>query len=342
MTSQNQDNTNLKADGSNEPPEAERQPVQPKDHWRLPLLLAAFIAAFIAAFYFFSLPNGLRNTPVSRISSTPTEPVTGTVDDEVFTKHELARLSYEVDALSQRLIAMETGQGSADIDIRKLAQRFEQYEQRLYEIESDILSIRSELRSADMSLFRAALQLPTAYQLKEVIKSGRRFVEELAMLEKAMKDNLPTEISAHLAILKNNAETGVPTAKQLANSFPSLANAALEKAWQEETKDLPWWKKLIADIGSTIKIRKVGEVSGSTTEAVIARAEYAAENGDISKAVSEVKGLDAPKREIFVNWMADAEKIIKANTAIEEIIKYITANLLRDNAATLKPSNEVK
>ncbi len=147
--------------------------------------------------------------------------------------------------------------------------------------------------------------------------------------------------SPEMTELKKYAQSGVPAEATLAARFSDRANAIL--AAERSAQAHNWAAGVWADVVNLVSIRRVGNVAGNTTEARVARAQFALGNGDLAAAVGDVQGLDKPARAAASSWLKDAE----ARLAVDRAARTLTSRIvtaLADEArrAPAEPSDTAK
>ena len=95
--------------------------------------------------------------------------------------------------------------------------------------------------------------------------------------------------------LRTFAASGVPSRAELQNAFPKVANAIINAASGSGT-DSGWVDRLMNSASSIVTVRPVGDVSGDSVEAIVARMETKLNNGDLQGAVNEWKTLPEASR----------------------------------------------
>lgn len=95
----------------------------------------------------------------------------------------------------------------------------------------------------------------------------------------------------------------------------AIPDALHVKAEADETP--PWWRQALGNISAQVTIRKTGNISGDSAEAIIARAEYQLQQGSIGEAVRLINTLPAANRQPFDAWLEAANaRIAYDNTRV--------------------------
>ncbi|MEJ2117302.1 MAG: mitofilin family membrane protein, partial [Alphaproteobacteria bacterium] len=107
---------------------------------------------------------------------------------------------------------------------------------------------------------------------------------------------------------------------------PSQACDAADAAIETENRpaDQSYSSRIWASLKSVVRIRRVGEVEGDTTLAILARAEVRLKKGDLKAALKETLALKGDAANAFKAWQNDAQSRI----AVDETLTRVEARLL--------------
>ncbi|MGO1074621.1 uroporphyrinogen-III synthase [Inquilinus sp. CA228] len=167
------------------------------------------------------------------------------------------------------------------------------------------------LRNSDTGA--QALSL-AAGQLRSALDTGAPLDETLALL-RGLAQNDPGLANAVAAL--EPAAKGVPSRAALATGFVQAAEAA-RKADQPESGD--WVDRSLSVVQDLVTVRPApGEVEGTDTNAVLARAEGRLQRGDLAGAVEAVKGLNGPAASAMAPWRGQAEARLSAESALQSL-----------------------
>ena len=73
-------------------------------------------------------------------------------------------------------------------------------------------------------------------------------------------------------------------------------------------------------LSNLVTIRRApGMVAGDDPDAILARAEFNLQAGDLTAAVAEMQALDGAAAETATGWVADAEARLAAETVVERV-----------------------
>lgn len=150
-------------------------------------------------------------------------------------------------------------------------------------------------------------------QLKDAINNGKTYAGELEQLKRFTGDNL--EIAKAISIIEPYANTGIIVSDKLKANFAPLIKQALTN--KDESAGLKILHKFIT-------VRKVGEQSGSTDEAILARAEMKLKQDDLSAALRELEQLSPEAQEVFKDWQKNTQKLLDTQKNLSNLQLLIT------------------
>ena len=120
--------------------------------------------------------------------------------------------------------------------------------------------------------------------------------------------------------LRDLAAAGVPSRANLIERFPDAASRAIAAA-NPGDPNAGLVDRLMSSALSVVKVRKVGDVSGDSAEAITARAEARLQQGDLEAALAEWRTLPEASQAAASDFgealaaRARAEKLIAASLA---------------------------
>lgn len=147
----------------------------------------------------------------------------------------------------------------------------------------------------------AAAAALAAAQLVDASQGSKPFGRELATL-RATAPELP-----ELARLARLAETGAPSRTALAASFPPYAAKAARRA-RKPAVDADLGQRIAYVAAKVVTVRRVDETTGSSPDAILARAELALQEGQVLSALKALDGLPPKAREALAPWRLEAER----------------------------------
>lgn len=174
-----------------------------------------------------------------------------------------------------------------------------------------------KLRVSNMGRERAVALLLAVYQLREAALSGNAFTTELQSAL-ALADSFP-RIAGYLHSLSDLAAQGVPTKASLIRSFGLFADQAV---LSEEISDkTDWFHQALNALKKLVVIRKTTVADDDPlTQNVLARANAAVQDQDLSEAVLILKDLKGKAAVSMQQWVKGAEAYLSVKKAVNEII----------------------
>ena len=121
-------------------------------------------------------------------------------------------------------------------------------------------------------------------------------------------------------ILKNLAEIGIPTMKNLKASFPKFARLALSADRNlNETADF----KILTFLKSQFQARSTIPRPGADTDAILSRSEAFLKSNDLENALFELTQLDDIALKAMEPWRMSVESRIESLLAVEQLVQSI-------------------
>ncbi|MEX0840357.1 MAG: mitofilin family membrane protein [Parvibaculum sp.] len=210
--------------------------------------------------------------------------------------------------------------GSLDTLVRALDARLTTLAPQIEAMESRVVALEEKKDDPDAAA-RAALGLALA-NLARVAETTGPFKAELDVVESF----LPGE--AGLEALSGAATSGVATRASLKARFPSVVESVFDAERRADEEGL--WSRFVANAKSLVTIRRTGEISGETTEAVVARMEERLKTDDLAGAVSEGEALQGPAREAASTWLRDAQARLETETLLRDLSAHVATQLSPD------------
>jgi hypothetical protein len=234
-------------------------------------------------------------------------------------KQEIAALSKRI---NERLAAIEAASAStnplatpAHITFEDLNPVLDPLRAKLAELESRLSQIAQAQAVVQTDSKASALAI-ALYNLRRAVNEGKPFSAELQTIASM------TPVPLDLAPLEAAREKGVRNLAQLRKSFAVAADAAIET--ENQPTDQSYSSRLWASMKSVIRVRRVGEVEGDSTLAILARAEVRLKKGDLKAVLKETAQLKGDAANAFKAWQNDAQSHI----AVDETLTRVEARLL--------------
>lgn len=178
---------------------------------------------------------------------------------------------------------------------------------------ADLAAVRAEAEAQEAAAraeAQAALAAAAISEIRVAVESGAPFDEAAAKLA-----DVGVEVPEALAAV---AAEGVQTQQVLLSDFPDLAREALSVA-----RDAGGDEEGSGGLGSFFRdqlgARSTVPREGDDPDAVLSRAEAAAQSGDLDAALAEISALPENVQTVFADWMAQSETRSAALTALSEL-----------------------
>ncbi|MEI6730096.1 MAG: mitofilin family membrane protein, partial [Pseudomonadota bacterium] len=206
--------------------------------------------------------------------------------------------------------------------------------ERISSIEKDVASIKAANPLRDNKRVMQSIKLLSSFhRLNEKVLSGKAFAGELSAFQEEFNDNSNKSLKNFVGELTVYADSGLPTSMSLLAAFDdSLEQLKVSDAIPPENAGL--FDRMIYSVTHLVTIRKIDKNAvGNTNDAIIARAEAFLEQEEVEAAVAEIKSLPDNTRNIFTNFLNDAQISINSGSIMagieDEVMKksfYTTEN----------------
>ena len=161
-------------------------------------------------------------------------------------------------------------------------------------------------------------------QLRDALATGRSFTLELETAKAlAARSGIALDDSAFAAA----ATRGIPSLPELRRRFRPTAAAVMRASAMPDGASA-WYRRIFDRAMSIVAVRRLdGDAAGTSTSAVLARAEQRVNEGDVAAAVSEMDGLRGGAATAAAAWLADAHLRVAAERAGAEVTTRAIAAL---------------
>ena len=223
---------------------------------------------------------------------------------------EIAALRTRIEALPapDRLAALEA-QGAAAITRSDLDAALQALGTRIAALEGD---------AGDDRLRRAAAVLAAA----DLVRASQGSAPFPGTLD-AVRGLMP---ETDLTALQAPAAQGVPEARVIAARLPDMAREALA-AERRAAAGNDALGQIAAGLEGIVTVRRTGDVSGDDTEARLARAELAAQAGDLAAALREMEPIGGAAGERLDPWRREAASRLVLDAAASAVLQAALARL---------------
>jgi len=115
----------------------------------------------------------------------------------------------------------------------------------------------------------------------------------------------------------------------LRQRFAAVADAALtaERIGGDDT----WYGAAFQRLGNLVSVRRVGDVEGTSVEAIVTRAERRLQEGNLEAALAELDGLSGPPAEAVASWRKTAQARLELEQAIRALQQGVFQNMARED-----------
>jgi hypothetical protein len=178
------------------------------------------------------------------------------------------------------------------------------------------------LEAGQQSALDAAAAALAAATLAEAAQTSRPFADELAALERVLP--LSTDVRA----LARLAQDGAPTRAGLADEFDRLAARAATAA-RDPGRNADFLARLRHALASVVSIRRIESTQGTSSDAVLARAQQLLNDGDIDGALEALDLLPIEARSVLGGWRVSAQRRVEIDRHIAAVRADALASLAR-------------
>ena len=229
-------------------------------------------------------------------------------------------LESAVGALKQQSVspgdlkAAQEGVDGLKTAVAAVQQQVADTQKRTVTAESDVQALRAGQKSLESRITASPALAVVAGSLVAQVTSGRPFATEVNALESLGVD------PAKIAVLRQSADQGVPSAKTLAESFEPLA-AGLSAGEHKQTPNASFWDRMKEGAGGLVSVQRVDDVSGDDAPSHVARIRADLAHGDVVAALAVWNTLPAGSRARPADaaWGALAKTHAEAIVAAEAI-----------------------
>lgn len=246
------------------------------------------------------------------------------------TTPDVSGLEQAISALDQRIAAVESapsaGTGSLPADAQEvisvlrseLADMKSANSAATEEIKATVAETEAKLADAQAEAERlkaeaektaaAAIRRSAVSRIAAALESGGPYASALTEL-----DGLDVP-----AVLTKNADSGIPSALDLAEAFPEAARNALDASLAAQIGG-SWQDRATAFLKSTTGARSLTPREGDDPDAILSRAEDDVRRDDLAKALEEIATLPEQGQSAFADWILRAKMRLEAKAAVAQL-----------------------
>jgi len=163
---------------------------------------------------------------------------------------------------------------------------------------------------------RRAAQMLALSEVARIAATSSTFVAQMNTLAATVPGD------PAIGILRAHAEDGVPTFQDLLRTFPEAARAALDA--EIAASDAGFVARMWNSMRHLVSLRRVGDVEGTDSASILARAELALGSGDLATAVAEVNALTGAAAQSVTPWLSGAE----VRFELDDVIAAMSARII--------------
>jgi hypothetical protein len=225
----------------------------------------------------------------------------------------------QMDAALKQLQVMINDGGATDVD--------QALEQAQAQPESALGQTLQGIAPSDL---KAAAMLMALSQFRSSVGRQAPFKDDLQILYKMAGDNDP-ELQASIERLAPQAEAGVLSTQGISSQLRGLAGDIVVASLEGE--DVSVREKAMARLNDVMQVRKDGElVSGTDTQAKIARAQDLLDKGDVQGAIAELEALEGGAKEKAQPVIVNAQMSMLAGQVQKVMSDKVMAQLQSSGA----------
>ena len=170
----------------------------------------------------------------------------------------------------------------------------------------------------------SAAMLIALNQFRDNVGTGRPFADDLATMKTLM--GASPEMQKSLDNLAPYADHGILSTEALGTEFRGLAgDIVMAKLTGRENLSVK--ERALQRFSGLVKIRKVGDIEGHDTDAIVARAQKMLDGGDVPGAIAELQTLEGASAQKAAPWLEKAQARSAADDTSSILSRYIMAQV---------------
>jgi hypothetical protein len=205
--------------------------------------------------------------------------------------------------------------------VQGLQGRMDEFDAALQTAKQEDPALGATLEGVSDSDLKAAALLVGLAQLRTSLNRNAPFEEDLALLQKMLGENDP-ELNEAVTRLTPQAKRGVLSPAGLSDEFRTLASDIVVASLKGE--DVSMKERAMARLNDVLQIQKNGEmVTGTDTQATVARAQKMLDEGNIDGAITELQTLQGEAANAAQPWMNEAQVTLQAQQVVDLLMNKI-------------------
>lgn len=236
-----------------------------------------------------------------------------------------------LDAVTSRLSKLERDAAAGDtrsVDLKELEARNRELSAAVNRLAQRLnaLAVSDGARDRATAATAPAVVLAVG-QLRAALRTSGPFAKELAAVEAAAGKN--ADAARAIAELRPHADTGIATLETLRRRFDATAGEIVRASLGVEGAG--WGERAGRWLTSLVTVRRTAvTATGTTTDAVVARAEALLQAGDLIPATAALGTLEGRAAAVADAWLTDARARLAAEQGIAKL--HIFAISLLDSS----------
>ena len=178
----------------------------------------------------------------------------------------------------------------------------------------------------------AAAMLLMMGEFRGNLDSGRPFDQDLAVVSRLAGSD--PQLQKSLAQLAPYAKSGVLTRETLQKEFKGLAMDIVTAKATGQNANVQ--QRAQARLNELVKVRKVDDMDGAGTDAVVNRAQALLDKGDINGAVRELQALQGAPADAAAPFIAQAQGALAAEQSSDMLMNAVLGQLAAGGGVSLE------
>lgn len=181
------------------------------------------------------------------------------------------------------------------------------------------------MKDVDGTDVKAAAVLLGLNQLRAAQGSDAApYQEDLELIKKLAGDD-PKTLEA-INQLAPYAQSGVLSQQSLETEFKGLAGDIVMAKLRGE--DASVQDMAMSRLSKLVKVRKIDELEGQSTDAVVARAQLMLEQGNVQGAIAELETLDGESAAVAQPWIQKAQARVQTDQATSSLSDHLIGRIV--------------
>lgn len=241
---------------------------------------------------------------------------------------EVARVSARFDDLGGTIEQLRQGLARVEVLQDELSQvegRLDQLSTQVERLSGSAEANAQAIRESSDARNRGALLALALGQLREALRFSEPYEQELQGVAAVASGG---QLSDLLEPLQAEAASGVPNLTALRRQFSELAPEIVGATYGSGEEG--WLREVMDRVPELVTVRPVGQATGDSVGAKVARAEQALAAGDLPAAVEEIASLEGEPAAIAQPWLEEARARLAVDAALADLTRRAIVQLSGD------------